>query len=281
MKNFFNKNITRLYKYFMLTILQCLKLKLNISKKIKGINSPIIHVYSVCWNEEKFLPFYLKHYSSFADKIIIYDNESTDNTLKILKENPKVEIKTYKTNGKLNDFEYLKIKNNAWKKSRGKADWVIVCDIDELLYPAPKQDIKQTLQKTDKTIIQTEGYNMISELFPKLETPLLQQTKGEYSEPFSKTIIFNPHKIVSIKYYPGCHYVESVIGKVKYGYKTFRLFHFKNMSLEYLLKRHETFYQRLSQDNKENKLGIQYGFSQQSIINDFNNMLNRTKQITE
>ena len=135
MKDFLKKNIIRIYKYITLPFLRLMKLKLNIYKKIKGINYPIIHVYSVCWNEEKFLPFYLKHYSSFAEKIIVYDNESTDNTLKILKQNPKVEIKTYKTGNKNDAITKTELLEKSWKKSRGKADWIILADIDELIHP--------------------------------------------------------------------------------------------------------------------------------------------------
>ncbi|MGD9162446.1 MAG: hypothetical protein PVG39_28830 [Desulfobacteraceae bacterium] len=44
------------------------------------------------YNEEFLLPFYLKHYN-FCDKLnIIYDTDSTDNTLELLKSNPKVNI---------------------------------------------------------------------------------------------------------------------------------------------------------------------------------------------
>ena len=274
------KIFQRAYKYFMLALLKVYKLKLLIHKKINGIKNPIIHVYSICWNEEKFLPLYLKHYCSFADKIIIYDNESTDNTLKILKENPKVEIKTYKTNGKLNDFEYLKIKNNAWKKSRGKADWVIVCDVDELLYPRQKQDITQTLQKTDKTIFKPEGYEMLSETFPTTDQPLTNQTKGVKSKWFDKKIIFNPHSIVEINYYPGCHEAEP-IGIVKYGEQQFYLLHFKRMGLEYIINRYKTFANRMSKNNIEQKMGMHYFMKEKEITDEFYRMLKDAKQINQ
>ena len=48
-----------------------------------------VKVYSICYNEEYMLPFFLQHYS-FAD-IVVYDNESTDNSLEIMK-NIEVEI---------------------------------------------------------------------------------------------------------------------------------------------------------------------------------------------
>ena len=56
------------------------------------------------------------------------------------------EVIPYSTGGKINDFKYLEIKNNAWKKSRGKADWVIVVDMDEFLYHLDDDRIRRALE---------------------------------------------------------------------------------------------------------------------------------------
>ena len=54
-----------------------------------------IHLYSVCYNEEIILPYYLNHYSKFVDKITVYDNFSTDSSVEILKQN-NVEVIPFK-----------------------------------------------------------------------------------------------------------------------------------------------------------------------------------------
>jgi glycosyltransferase involved in cell wall biosynthesis len=38
-----------------------------------------------CFNEERFLPYFLRHYSTFCDKIFIFDNCSTDKSKEIIK----------------------------------------------------------------------------------------------------------------------------------------------------------------------------------------------------
>ena len=45
-----------------------------------------IDLYSICYNEEVILPYFIKHYSTFVSNITIYDNYSTDNSDNILKE---------------------------------------------------------------------------------------------------------------------------------------------------------------------------------------------------
>ncbi len=97
----------------------------------------IVHVHVLCWNEEVLIPYFLDHYS-FADKIILYDHESDDNSLDLLSDN--VEVKTYSTGGEIRDDIWIDIKNNCWKTSRGEADFVIVCDMDEFLYHPNMRD---------------------------------------------------------------------------------------------------------------------------------------------
>ena len=55
---------------------------LTLSRIRKG--QPIVHLYAVCKNEAHIIPYFLKHYGAFVDTFIIYDNGSTDKSLKLL-----------------------------------------------------------------------------------------------------------------------------------------------------------------------------------------------------
>lgn len=267
----FLKILVKIKTYVKLLFLGLYKIKLILYKKIKGIKTPIIHVYTICWNEEKFLPFFIKHYGSFCDKIIVYDNESTDSTLDILAKNPKTKVISYKTGNTFNDLKKNEIANTCWKQSRGKADFVIVCDTDELLYDK-NNNIKKTLQMSRNTIFRPEGYEMLSEYFPSYGKPLRQQCKGLPSKYYCKKIIFDPHCIVDINYYPGCHEADPK-GYVKIGTSEFLLLHYKRIGVEYIINRYQAFKQRLSQQNLDNKMGMHYFMTEQEITDEFNRML--------
>ena len=66
---------------------------------MKGANHVIIHVYALCWNEEKMLPYFFKHYDNIADQYYIFDNNSTDNSLSMLRSHPKVIIDSFEIEG--------------------------------------------------------------------------------------------------------------------------------------------------------------------------------------
>lgn len=271
------KIITKFRICVTLVLLRILKLKLIISKILRRISAPIIHVYTVCWNEEKFLPFFLEHYGSFCEKIIVYDNESTDSTLDILSQNSKVEVRTYKTDGKFDDITKNKISNICWKHSRGKADYVIVCDLDELLY-AKTGDIKSILKQTNKTVFHPDGYEMMSENFPLYNKPLREQCKGLPSKYYCKKIIFDPHCIVDINYYPGCHEADPR-GFVKTGTSEFLLLHYKRLGVDYVVNRYRAFEARLSQQNINNKMGLHYRMTEKEITDELTRMLEAAKEI--
>ena len=120
---------------------------------------------------------------------------------------------------------------------------------------------------------------MVSEKFPDITKPLLEQTQGVKADLFSKKVVFDPHYIINIKYTAGCHYVQSVIGKTIYGTEELRLLHFKNLELNYLINRHHELYKRRSERAKQLNMSFHYGFSDQQITDEFNQMLKKAKPI--
>ncbi len=224
----------------------------------------VIHYYSICWNEEKILPYVLDYYVPFCEKVVIMDNESDDNSVATIRSYSNAEVRNYSSGGEICDDIYIEIKNNIWKESRGKADWVIVCDIDEILYHPQLLAKLDELKNKGISIIRPHGFDMYSETYPKKS--LLEITNGiKDNRHLGKCIIFNPNLIKEINFKTGCHKCYPT-GQIKFYKKDdIKLLHYKCLNLEFLVERFDLMKKRLSNYNIENKFGKHYLAEKESI----------------
>lgn len=238
----------------------------------------IIHYYSLCWNEEKILPFVLDYYAPFCEKMVIMDNESDDNSQSIIRSHPNAEMRSYSSNGEIRDDIYLEIKNNIWKESRGKADWVIVCDTDEILYHPDLPKKLDELKDKGISIIKPHGYNMFAEAYP--QKSLMEITNGiKDNRHMGKCIIFNPNLIEEINFKTGCHKCFPT-GQIQYYRKDdMKLLHYKCLDLEFLIDRFEILKKRLSNYNMENKFGKHYMAEKELIKENYFNNLSKATNV--
>lgn len=235
-----------------------------------------IELFTICYNEEKILPFFLDHYA-FCDKITIYDNSSTDNSVNIARNYrlTNVEVINYDTNNTLDDSVYLQIKNNVWKNSN--CDYVIIVDIDEFLY---HPNIKQFVVDTRQPIYKPYGYNMVSESFPISGKITSEIKTGVPDINYSKQVLFSPLYISEINYTPGCHHADPtdktgcIVSPTLYN--ELKLLHYKNISIDYRLDKHKLYSSRFSEYNKATGAGIHYMYSQESQHAEFNSFLNNS-----
>lgn len=200
-----------------------------------------VNVYSICWNEEFLLPYFLKHYS-WANKIIIYDNGSTDNSIEIIKNHPKAELRHYETNNEQDNQTMVDLKNNCWKGD--SSDWVIVCDIDEWLI-----DTECLKSMSGKVVFKPEGWQMVGS-----GEPIEAINRAYRDMNFDKMVCFSP-RIKEINYAHGCHRAYPVDGSV---INRMRLLHYNFISEEYMVKRWQRYVPRMSAKDKMNKWGGQY-----------------------
>lgn len=285
LKTFFNHYNIRFQKehkckvlfelFFNLVVEKVWKVK----KRVRGIYRPIVHVYALCWNEEKIIPFFLQHYNEFVDHYYIYDNYSDDRTDELFAFQSNVTIRKYGTEGTINDLVYQKLKNSIWKQSRGKADWVIVIDMDEFLYH-PK--MTELLSSSVNTIFKPIGCNMVSEDFPDVGKSITEQVKvGVYDSKYSKLVLFNPHRIIETNYMPGAHeiYPEGIIES--YEPPEMKLLHYKSLGTNYLLERVQQYRKRLSDVNRRENYGLEYEREDAAIMEEFNSNVRKAIQVID
>ena len=196
-----------------------------------------VHLYALCWNEERLLPFFFRHYDPFVTRYFIYDHDSTDRSRKILKAHPHVTLGKFEVRGDSYVSSACDFYNHAWKQSRSRADWVVICNIDEHLDHSDFAALFDRVRKSGATILASEGFEMITASFPKETAPLREQTRrGWRSKELDKASIFNPKAIREINYGTGRHACNPQ-GCIVWAAERVRLLHYKYLGLDYVQQR--------------------------------------------
>lgn len=166
-----------------------------------------VHLYTQCWNDEFMLPFFFRHYDDLVDRYVIFDDGSTDRSLSILRDHPKVELRRFaRSDPDSSELSTQTFSNQCWKESRGEAEWVIVTDMDEHLYHPRMRQYLQRCTAAGVTLIPALGFQMISEDTPPGAQPLCETcTSGVPWAQMMKPSIFNPSEIDEVNFVIGRH----------------------------------------------------------------------------
>jgi hypothetical protein len=219
-------------------------LPLQLVQKHFNVFQMRIVCYFINWNDKYYLPFIKSHYEKFCQKIVMYDNYSTDGS-DSLAAYLGMEVRNFGRRGELNDQHYLDVKNHCWKEERGKADYVIVCDADEFIIP---DDLRGSAPVVT-------GYNMISDSIPR--NSLMEINTGSVDVGYSKQAIFDPDLISEINYVHGCHKNRMEGEITREG--NCKLLHYRMIGgVERILERHQEYRNRMSKFNLKFNMGHHY-----------------------
>jgi hypothetical protein len=212
-----------------------------------------IDVFTLIYNEVDFLPYFLRYYEQFATRIFVWDDKSTDGTRELLKAHPKVTILELEKSGAF-DVEYAKYLWTQYKNySRGKADWVVLADVDEILYHPQVKTQLQAYLKWGVDMVHPVGYTMMHETFPTTKGQIFDEVKwGIRDRNMDKKAIFRPE--LDVEFVPGRHRLAhlSITPKrdIKIRYRTgFRLLHYRYFGLDYFLARLKRNCERMGMTN--------------------------------
>lgn len=207
-----------------------------------------ITCYFIGWNIQDSIHLTINHYKKFCQRIVYFDNFSTDLSREIA-EQLGAEVKLFGKAGVLDDQAFVDIKNHCWKGD--DSDYVIVCDDDEIVLCPPSN--------TGATIFKTQGYGMYSNTMPEKEWTEIMT--GVPDDQYSKLAIFNPKKIKEIGYVYGCHgHQTKPHGSLFYGSQTIPILHYNGVGgIERRLARHRLYNQKeLGEANKRWNLAHHY-----------------------
>lgn len=228
-------------------------------------NKPIrmLQVYTLTWNEIEIIEWFLAHYGTIADRIIVYDGGSTDGTREAVAACPKAELIDLESEGKLRDDLHIEVKNNAWR-GRG-ADWVICVDCDEFLFSpaAPLAEALGRLEAAQIAVPRTTGVSMFSETFPAYcqgQQLYGHITHGVRDDHYSKCVLFSPRRVDRMGYHYGAHTCQPSLHGAGVEPSApdppLYLLHFKHIGgWDRVLRRHQTAASRLSEVNRRLGLG--------------------------
>lgn len=120
-------------------------------------------VYTSVRDEEHLMPFFLRHYLDYADRVIVQDCGSTDRTKAIVKASGATLIETEPWG-----MDEVRRRNESMRfvqDSRGKTQWCACVDSDEFLVG----DFDRAFDEADKIgckVMQTIGITMLADGFP-------------------------------------------------------------------------------------------------------------------
>lgn len=211
-----------------------------------------ITIFTVTYNEELLMQLMIDHYRSRFPEchIVVYDNQSTDRTVEIAKANG-CEIRHYDSGGQVNDQMLWDTKNTCWKTAQ--TDWVLVCDLDEMLDINEEQLIAEDAKGITK--IKCNCWHMVNMQDNLDVRSITHGVRNLKDTVYDKDLLFNK-KYVDINYINNdCHFTNSK-GTVRNS-QPYKMYHYKYVNPDLFVNKQKISASRLSDINRRNGWGVQ------------------------
>ena len=205
----------------------------------------LIDIYCPFYNEKRIVQHVVNYWKLLPiRKITLLNNNTTDNSLDCIKDNFK-NVKVIENDEPfINDLKYLSFKNNEWKNSIGKVDFVLVCDFDEIIWSNNIIKSLENIKENNGSIINMSSFFLIcnDDDFQNLNIckPLHLQNGIRFSyfnnKGNHKKVLFDPNKIKEINYSIGAHNC-SPIGNINFYNSDILFMHATHLGLEFTLKK--------------------------------------------
>jgi len=112
---------------------------------------------AMVYNEALVLPYFLRHYRYLDEIHVLYETDSTDESLEILMRAPNVIIEKCHIEGGLDDFEKINLINKVVQGN--KADWIYVVDPDEFVFP-PNESPHDFLKRQSRDVVRSAMFQV-------------------------------------------------------------------------------------------------------------------------
>ena len=216
-----------------------------------------VEIYALCHQEAKIIPYFMRHYNQYG-KVFLFEGHSTDGSRE-LAESLGATVINLDTDNEVRDDIMIDCKNNCWKDS--KADWVIVCDMDEFIW---HHNFIAYLSTVKETIVSPRTFEMFSNKFPTTQGQIYEEVQYGF-ETRPKFFLFQPAKLKEMSYGAGCHDALPQ-GEVYINYKT-EIFclHMRHLSIDHVVNRNSYLNSRMSEINKKMHWGWHVGLPRSAV----------------
>lgn len=170
-----------------------------------------ISAHLLAYNEQKIIPYSVRHFRTFCHSVTVHDLGSQDQTRELaIKEGAT--IRQWNCENKTNDPLNSAIKNSCWLND--DTDWVICADADELWYfPEGVESTLNEYEKQQLAIVKPHGFEMTSETFPTTKGQIYEEVKWGARDDhwYGKPTMFSKKRVAATNIGMGAHEVSIVL----------------------------------------------------------------------
>lgn len=204
-------------------------------------------VYCLFHDEAPLLDYFMRHYGPLADRIILYDDHSTDGGPEIAAAYANVSVRPYPGAG-LDDGEFVDFAAATYPEARGLADWCLWVDADEFIYHPDLRGRLARYQAEGVTLPHVDGYAMFANAFPTTAGQIYDEVHcGVPYAGYSKPVVFSPE--LELRWIPGKHHLTNDDGAKRGGAAEIKLLHFRHLGERYFTSRNARNYARMTARN--------------------------------
>ena len=247
---------------------------------------------TLCYNEIDILPFVSKYWERIADKVVVYDNGSTDGSIEYLQSLPYVEIRHFESEGQ-NDVIQKTIKEKAYTELKDKFDIIIITDMDEVFYFNDFKALVAQMIDGGYNILMTPIHALCEEIKPQpIEGKYLHELCHLFYKQrmnhmagfdgFSKLSIFNAKATDKVSMSVGQHYVQtSPTMQIMLSNDGFCLHLDKGFGVEYKYRVRQKMNENLSDTNRKGGMCVEYGDSYEKLEQEYINNIKNSYDINK
>lgn len=220
-----------------------------------------IEVVSICYNESAMMPYFLRHYGSFADSITIMDGGSSDGTREIVGACPIAKLTDMPFHG-CDDQVFAGIYSRYVEPIFSEEPaWVLCVDCDEFIWHV--DGLRVALERElarGSLVIKAEGYEMVSPVFPTTSGQIYDEIKTGFRNEWTERLTSKMcivRRGLSFRWGVGRHRIErmdpSIVPVIDSGIK---LLHYRKLGKEYSNERSARNWSTHSDRNRKMGWGI-------------------------